>query len=130
VALLRWLLVFAALAPSAAAQARPAEPFYQLRYQPQLSPPHQCVSIFPARACSGARAPDHRYEGMAVGGVIGAGLGVLVGLWACEQAGDPDDSCAEAAVGGGLGGAALLGFLGMMIGAQFPKETRAPSDST
>ncbi len=71
---------------------------------------------------------------MAIGGAIGAGLGVVIGVWACEQGGDPDDGCTGTAMGAGLGGAVMVGFLGMMIGAQFPKddgeEPASPDTST
>jgi hypothetical protein len=87
----------------------------------------------PLASAFASRAPDHRYEGMAIGGGMGAVLGVLVGVWACQMSEDPDANCAARGVVGGLGGAVLVGFVGMMIGAQFPKERKeepVPQDSS
>jgi hypothetical protein len=93
----------------------------------------ECIHQGSAAAASAfaSRAPDHRYEGMAIGAGIGAVLGVLVGVWACQMSEDPDANCTTRGVVGGLGGAVGVGFIGMMIGAQFPKgeQEPAPGDS-
>jgi hypothetical protein len=76
-----------------------------------------------------AKAPDHRYEGLTIGAVAG-GVGGLLLSWAlCGQSDEVGKSCTGAVILGTLGGAALGGFAGLMIGAQFPKETTAPADS-
>jgi hypothetical protein len=78
-----------------------------------------------------ARAPDYRYEGLAIGFGAGAALGVLLGLVACEQSEDPDFNCAGTVVLAGIGVGALGGLTGALIGAQFPKGPEAtPADSS
>jgi hypothetical protein len=136
------LLMVAPATPTVAQVAAPS--FQRLEYHvesaalfPSCSAPIlgslECIHHESAAAAStfASRAPDHRYEGMAIGGGIGAVLGVLVGIWACQMSEDPDANCATRGVVGGLGGAVLVGFVGMMIGAQFPKgdQEPAPADS-
>jgi hypothetical protein len=84
-----------------------------------------------ARGEAAARAPDHRYEGLAIGAGAGAVLGVLGGLAVCGQSDDPDKNCAWWAVQGGLGLGALGGLTGLLIGGLFPKEDKesVPADS-
>jgi len=78
-----------------------------------------------------ARAPDHRYEGLAIGFGAGAALGVLLGLVVCEQSEDPDLDCGGRVVLMGIGVGALGGLTGLLIGAQFPKGPKAtPADSS
>jgi hypothetical protein len=138
------LLVLAGAAEPALAQGEARDILLELQFDPAPSfTPHCAPAVTLPRECFrldsnlrsddlNARAPDHRYEGMAIGGGIGAVLGVLLGVWACQMSEDPDRNCATSGVVGGLGGAVLVGFVGMMVGAQFPKgdkEEPAPRDS-
>ncbi|HEX5575362.1 MAG TPA: hypothetical protein VFX42_05765 [Gemmatimonadales bacterium] len=124
------------LGGSLTAQTAPTLPVAE--FQPVTS----CsIAIVPTRECfrhsdllihrrhASARAPDHRYEGLAIGAGLGAVGGVLLGLAVCGQSEDPDTSSTGCAIGGGLGGAVLGGFVGLLVGAQFPKEEAAPRDS-
>jgi hypothetical protein len=65
---------------------------------------------------------------MAIGGGLGVIGGVLLGLAVCGQSEDPNASLTGCTIASGLGMGILAGFLGMMIGAQFPKEKAAPED--
>jgi hypothetical protein len=112
----------------AAAQDRAAEPGCATA----IVLPSECYRRFELAARaepSAARAPDHRYEGLAIGAAAGAALGVVGGLAVCGQSDDPDTNCALWAIWGGLGIGALGGLTGLLIGAQFPKEEAAPKDS-
>jgi uncharacterized protein YcfJ len=124
------------LCGSLAGQTAPPLPVAE--FQPVIS----CsIAIVPTRECFrhsdlliyrrhvSARAPDHRYEGLAIGAGLGAVGGVLLGLAVCGQSDDPDTNSTACAIGGGLGGAVLGGFVGLLVGAQFPKEEAAPRDS-
>lgn len=63
-----------------------------------------------------ARAPDHRYEGAAIGAVaLGVGFALLV------SAADSDSGSDPSPVLVGLGGAMLGGLLGLLIGGAIPK---------
>jgi hypothetical protein len=76
-----------------------------------------------------AKAPDHRYEGLAIGAVAG-GVGGLLLSWAlCGQSDEVGKSCTGSVIAGTLGGAALGGLAGLLIGGMFPKEAAAPTDS-
>ena len=67
-------------------------------------------------------APDHRYEGLAIGAVAG-GVGGLLLSWAiCGQSDEVGKSCTGTVILGTLGGAALGGLAGLLIGGFFPKE--------
>jgi hypothetical protein len=91
----------------------------------QAAAPPQRVEIF------ATRAPDHRYEGLAIGAVLGAVGGGLLGAVACGQSDDPGFNCTGAVLGIGLLGAGLGGLTGLLVGAQFPKgQPTAPADST
>jgi hypothetical protein len=74
-----------------------------------------------------ARAPDHRWEGMAIGAGAGAlAFGVLAaGL--CSQS-ESTDSCTGIVVGTALLGAFVGGVTGGLIGGSIPKGE--PADST
>jgi uncharacterized protein YcfJ len=121
---------------SLAAQTAPTLPVAEVQPVTSCS-----IAIVPTRECFrhsdllihgehvSARAPDHRYEGLAIGAGLGALGGVLLGLAVCGQSEDPDTSSTACAIGGGLGGAVLGGFVGLLVGAQFPKEETAPRDS-
>lgn len=103
--------------------------------RPVIIPASECfrqadASSQPSRNLS-ARAPDHRYEGLAIGAVLGAVGGGLLGAVACGQSDDPDFNCTGAVLGIGLLGGGLGGLIGLLVGAQFPKEPKtAPADST
>lgn len=121
-----------------AAQTAPALPV------PEVQPVLPCsIAIVPTRECfrrselslyqsqRSAKAPDHRYQGLAIGAVAGGVGGVLLGLAVCGQSEDPDTSTTGCTIGAGLGGAMLGGFVGLLIGGLFPKEeAAAPNDST
>jgi hypothetical protein len=124
------------LSGSLTAQTAPTVPVAQV--QPDIS----CsIAIVPARECFrhsdllihgqyvNAKAPDHRYEGLAIGAGLGALGGALLGLAVCGQSDDPDTNSTACAIGGGLGGAVLGGFVGLLVGGLFPKEEAAPRDS-
>jgi hypothetical protein len=102
-----------------------------------ITPASECFRELDSRALEinhTAWAPDHRYEGMAIGGGLGVVGGLILGSAICGLSEDPDTSGAGCVIAGGLGMGVLAGFVGMMIGAQFPKETAARdsalSDST
>lgn len=62
------------------------------------------------------RARDHRYEGAVIGAVaLGAAFALLA------SAGDSDSGSDPSPVLLGLGGAALGGLLGLLIGGAIPK---------
>jgi hypothetical protein len=130
------LLLLAGAGQKMEAQSR-ALTFEEIGSQPACRP-----AIVPSRECFrhqdsarrgapfAARAPDHRYEGLAIGAAVGAAVGILGGLAVCGQSDDPDTSCAKLATAGGLGLGLLGGLTGLLIGAQFPKEPEAaPPDS-
>jgi hypothetical protein len=109
----------------AAAQHRAAEPGCATA----VVLPAECYRRFDRAArgeVAAGRAPDHRYEGLAIGAGAGAVLGVLGGLAVCGQSDDPDKNCAWWAVQGGLGLGALGGLTGLLIGGLFPKEDKEP----
>lgn len=138
------LLLLSAVAQNAAAQdaslvrlppveseSSPAEDLCQPVIMPSLECFRRDEAASRRESNVRSRAPDHRYEGLAIGFGVGAAAGVLLGLVVCEQSEDPDLSCAGVLVKLGLGVGALGGLTGLLIGAQFPKEPEAaPADST
>lgn len=77
-----------------------------------------------------AAAPDHRWEGMAIGAGAGALGFMLLGAAICGQAeGTEDDNCTLTLVGAGLLGAFVGGITGGLIGGAIPKEASADSSS-
>jgi hypothetical protein len=60
---------------------------------------------------------------------VGAAAGVLLALVACDQSDSADTDCGLWVVKGGLILGGLGGLAGLIIGAQFPKESTAPADS-
>ena len=114
-----------------AAQDAPALPVAEVQPVTSCS-----VAIVPTRECFrrselashagfSAKAPDHRYEGMAIGAGLGALGGALLAAALCGQSDDPNQSCTGTIIGAGLGGAVLGGFVGLLIGGQFPKGEAA-----
>lgn len=65
------------------------------------------------------RAEDHRWEGAAIGAVLGAVGLTIVGLQVCEE------DCGVAAVRAIVLGGALGGFVGLLVGGAIPKERPA-----
>ena len=132
------LLLLSGLAQTVAAQAwSPVEAisFGVSRCPSVITPASECfrqaeASSQPIRNLS-ARAPDHRYEGRAIGAVLGAASAGLLGAAVCAAADDVNQDCTKTILGVGLLGGGLGGLLGLLIGAQFPKEPKtAPADST
>lgn len=72
-------------------------------------------------AAAGARAPDHRWEGMAIGAGVGAVAFGLLGAAICAQS-DANDDCTGVVLGAGLLGAFCGGITGGLIGGAIPKE--------
>lgn len=88
--------------------------------------------VFPAgRLVTGTdagKAPDHRWEGMAIGAGVGAAAAGLLGLVACGFRAEGSGGCTGLVIGLGLGGAFCGGILGGLIGGAIPKGE--PADST
>ena len=74
-----------------------------------------------------SRAPDYRWEGMAVGAGAGALAFGLLGAALCSQS-ESTDSCTGTVIGVGLVGAFAGGITGGLIGGAIPKGE--PADST
>lgn len=74
------------------------------------------------------RAPDHRWEGMAIGAGVGAIAFGLLGAVVCGQS-DSVDDCTGIVVGTGLLGAFCGGIAGGLIGGAIPKGEPADSAS-
>ena len=92
-------------------------------FRPAPTPP-------PARPASFIhRAPDYRWEGLAIGAIVGGTLGVLVVNAGC----DTDGGCFTDAIGGMLLGGTAGGLFGLFAGLVTakntpprPTETRTP----
>jgi hypothetical protein len=132
------LLLLSGLAQTVAAQVRsPVEAisFGTSECRPVIIPASECFRQADAPSWRiqnfATRAPDHRYEGLALGAVLGAVGAGLLGAVVCAQADDANQDCTKTVIGVGLLGGALGGLTGLLIGAQFPKEPKtAPADST
>lgn len=74
------------------------------------------------------RAPDHRWEGMAIGAGVGAIAFGLLGAAVCGQS-DSTDDCTGIVIGTGLIGAFCGGVTGGLIGGAIPKGEPADSAS-
>jgi hypothetical protein len=72
-------------------------------------------------------APDHRWEGMAIGAGVGAVAFGLLAAVVCGQS-ESTDNCTGPVLGVGLLGAFCGGITGGLIGGAIPKEE--PADST
>ncbi len=65
--------------------------------------------------------PTYWKEGAAVGGLLGALGGALVGRAVCGMSDEFGKDCTGSTILGGVGGAVLLAIPGALIGGQFPK---------
>ena len=74
-----------------------------------------------------ALAPDHRWEGMAIGAGVGALAFGVLGAAVCSQS-ESTDNCTGLVVGTALLGAFVGGVTGGLIGGAIPKGE--PADST
>jgi hypothetical protein len=74
------------------------------------------------------RAPDYRWEGMAVGAGAGAIAFGLLGAVLCSQSESTDD-CTGMVIGTGLLGAFCGGITGGLIGGSIPKGESGDSTS-
>jgi hypothetical protein len=81
----------------------------------------------PGAAVSVARAPDHRWEGMAIGAGVGALAFGLLGAAICSQS-DSNEDCTGMVLGVGLLGAFCGGITGGLIGGAIPKGE--PADTS
>ena len=89
------------------------------------SVPVAALSVVPA--IDAARAPDHRWEGMAVGAGVGALAFGFLGAVVCGVS-ESGDCNMTTVLGVGLLGAFCGGIIGGVIGGAIPKEE--PADST
>jgi hypothetical protein len=92
--------------------------------RPSMDPPASRI----AAASHAGLAPDHRWEGMAIGAGVGAIAFGLLGAIACGQS-DSIDDCTGVVVGTGLLGAFAGGITGGLIGGAIPKGEAADSTS-
>jgi hypothetical protein len=74
------------------------------------------------------RAPDHRWEGMAIGAGVGALAFGFLGAAVCGQS-ESTDNCTGTVIGAGLLGAFAGGITGGLVGGAIPKEEAADSSS-
>ena len=124
------LLFSAAVSQPVAAQLRAPE----LAQRPHGSFATDCVAaLVPTRSCfremdaarrerSKARAPDYRYEGLAIGAGVGVVVGLLMGFAVCSQS---DVTCGQLVPLTTLGMGAAVGFVGLMVGGLFDKPAEA-----
>jgi hypothetical protein len=110
------------------AQAGPARPLFPA--EPIVScatavvPSGECfrrADLVVHRQHLNARAPDYRYEGLAIGAVAGGIGGLLLSAVICAQSEAADTNCTRTVILGTLGGAGLGGLAGLLIGGFFPK---------
>jgi hypothetical protein len=73
-------------------------------------------------------APDHRWEGMAIGAGVGALAFGLLGAVVCGQSESAGD-CTGIVIGAGLLGAFCGGITGGLIGGAIPKSESGDSTS-
>jgi len=73
-----------------------------------------------------ARAPDYRWEGMAIGAGVGALAFGLLGAVVCGQS-ESGTNCTTTVVGLGALGAFCGGIIGGVIGGGFSKEEKPDS---
>jgi hypothetical protein len=87
-------------------------------------PTRECLQQQSARSEQlDRRAPDHRYEGLGIGGAIGAAVGVIGGFAICSQS---DVTCGKLVPWTTLSFGAIGAFIGLLVGAQFPQESKEP----
>lgn len=82
----------------------------------------------PAVTSYAGRAPDHRWEGVAIGAGVGALAFGLIGAVGCSQS-DSTNDCTGIVIGTGLLGAFCGGIAGGLIGGSIPKGKSADSTS-
>lgn len=99
----------------------------------ELVPTRECFRYANATARRPAtlpmRAPDHRYEGLAVGFALGAVAGGLLGAVACGQSDNAQESCAGDVVKGGLILGGLGGLAGLLVGGAIAKTPKTPPEA-
>jgi hypothetical protein len=93
---------------------------------PASSPLWQKPAPTSAAAIAVLRAPDHRWEGMAIGAGVGAIAFGLLGAAICAQSESSGD-CTGMVLGVGLLGAFCGGITGGLIGGAIPKGEGADS---
>jgi hypothetical protein len=93
--------------------SRPSDPAAAMATRQAL--PH-ASNLFP-------KAPDHRWEGVVVGGVVLGLAGVVVASSFCDHDGQQQDNCAYRVVGSGLVGAVIGTVVGGLIGGLIPKKS-------
>jgi hypothetical protein len=69
-----------------------------------------------------SRAPDYRYEGLAIGAIAGAVGGLVLSSVLCGLSDEAGHSCTGTVLLGTLGGAGLGSLAGLLIGGLFPKD--------
>jgi hypothetical protein len=87
------------------------DPFSKLELYQQL----------PSSAHDAAHAPDHRYEGAIVGGLVFGIGGALVTAAVCSSSDDTDKHCTRSTILGGVVLGGLGALAGALIGGLFPK---------
>ena len=118
-------LAAVASAPLAGQRLAPSPPRWEpeLRWAPELrsSTPATTARLFP-------EAPDYRWEGLVVGGVLVGALGAVLGDGFCGYDEiQPTHSCVWPTLEGFAIGAVVGGVTGGLLGSLMPK---APPDSS
>jgi hypothetical protein len=119
------VLLAGAVRPGLAAQASLTEIFrgqleqgVAMRVVADGSTPARPASSEEAMSWRAVDSTDHRWEGAAVGAVLGAVFVTYISQRVCEE------DCGMRAIGSIIGGAVLGGFVGLLIGGAIPKTAR------
>ena len=115
------LLAIVCGGPRVAAAQRPGPSVLRQR-------PDTLVWLRPSLATKQTQAPDHRWEGAAIGAGVGAVAFGLLGAIACGQSDSDNTNCTGVVVGTALLGVLAGGITGGLIGGSIPKEE--PTDSS
>jgi hypothetical protein len=107
-------------APLIAAQRIPDRGGFASVPQPQLELVPAMSPLLPAPA------PDHRWEGMAIGALSLGLLGAIAGSQLCHVSDSSNQHCTRTAVELGLLGAFVGGITGGLIGGTIPKAASSP----